>query len=96
MVESEKERDPAPAAAVADKRSRRAERWTRAKRFLERNVLPLLGLLAGVGVIVTGAVLVQPLAIVAGANVVAASVAAMDWGSLGVPHHTHGHAAAAG
>ncbi|KAK3950022.1 P-loop containing nucleoside triphosphate hydrolase protein [Pseudoneurospora amorphoporcata] len=97
--EWESEKDPnAGAAAAADKRSssRGAERWTRAKRFLERNALPLLGLLAGVGVIVAGAVLVQPLVIIAGANICAASVAAMDWGNAGAPPAAAGQSGAEG
>ncbi|KAL0467618.1 P-loop containing nucleoside triphosphate hydrolase protein [Neurospora intermedia] len=57
----------------------RAGTWARVRRFLKRNVLPLLGVLAGVGVVAAGAAVINPPLIMAGAQLLALSFARVQW-----------------
>ncbi|KAH7635285.1 P-loop containing nucleoside triphosphate hydrolase protein [Sordaria sp. MPI-SDFR-AT-0083] len=54
-------------------------RWTRTKLFLRQNILPLLGILAGVGVIAAGAAVISPPLVTAGAQLCALCFAGVEW-----------------
>ncbi|KAJ4415326.1 hypothetical protein N0V85_002767 [Neurospora sp. IMI 360204] len=53
--------------------------WARVRLFLKRNVLPLLGVLAGVGVVAAGAAVINPPLIMAGAQLLALSFSGVQW-----------------
>ncbi|KAK3492197.1 P-loop containing nucleoside triphosphate hydrolase protein [Neurospora hispaniola] len=77
----EPKRDSAKGLATAENPPipPRAGTWARVGRFLKRNVLPLLGVLAGVGVVAAGAAVISPPLIMAGAQLLALSFAGVQW-----------------
>ncbi|KAK3401545.1 P-loop containing nucleoside triphosphate hydrolase protein [Sordaria brevicollis] len=69
------------ASAVAEGTRTAPSRWTRTKLFLRQNILPLLGILAGIGVVAAGAAVINPHLVTAGAQLCALSFSGVEWPS---------------